>query len=134
MLQSMKPKTYATANSRSSRVPSAVLVIHVLAGVGVGMWCVIAVMALLGKFVGPTWLILLMAFAFIVLHAAISWTTFQRMRIVAVLIWLLLVADIALAIFVTPKAGILVFASVVLLIACYRPSMRRISYSTGRSH
>jgi hypothetical protein len=91
-------------------------------------------MALLGKFAGPTWLILLMALAFIVLHAAISWTTFQRMAIVAAFIWVLLVADIALTIFVTPQAAILVLASVVLLIACYRPSVRRISYSTGRSH
>ena len=130
----MKPKTNANATSRSSRVAPAVLVIHVLAAMGIALWSGIIVMTLLGNVEGAPWLILLMAIAFIVLHAAISWATFQRMPIVAALIWMLLVADIALAVFVTPQAGILVLASVVLLIACYRPSMRRISYSTGRSH
>lgn len=103
-----------------AKTPRAIVLIHALAYLGIGLWVVIFTMAALGSFTGNKWLIMGLAMGLGLLHFGISRLTAKRSRAAIALTWVLLVADLGLMFFVTWRAAILVIASVVLLLATIR--------------
>lgn len=103
-----------------AKTPRAIVAIHALAYLGIALWVVIFLMAALGRFPGNKWLIMALAIGLGLLHLAISRLTAKRSRSAIALIWVLLVADLGLMLFVTWRAAVLVLASVILLLAAFK--------------
>ena len=103
-----------------AKAPRAIVLIHALAYLGIALWLAIFLMAALGSFPGNKWLIMALAIGLGLLHLVISRLTAKRSRAAIALIWVLLVADLGLTLFVTWRAAVLVLASVILVILAIR--------------
>lgn len=115
---------FARSTSGRLRTPAPIIAIHVLAGVGVVFWLSMIAAALTGGS-GDSAGVIVLGLVLGGAHVAISVLTHRHSRLVFAAMVFVLVADTALAVFVDPKAVLLVLFTVVLLLLTRVPSARR---------
>lgn len=108
----------------AERAPGTVRAIHALAWVGVAFWLVMVVRAFTGGEDGR-WAVLALALVLGGAHVCISVLAARRSPRLIWPMWVILIGDLLLSLLVTPKALVLVGATIALLLLARAGATRR---------